>query len=88
LSWQNNSSDYSAIEIDRSTDGVYFNEIGSLPAGSSSYADAGLTAGTQYWYQVESIGWQDGTSTPATASATTNIDLGLTASAPSANGRG
>jgi len=36
----------------RSTDGVHYSAVGTTPADDTTYTDTGLTANTQYWYEV------------------------------------
>jgi hypothetical protein len=52
LSWQDNSNDESGFRVERSTDGVSFAQIAQLGAGTRSYTNTGLAAGTMYYYRV------------------------------------
>jgi hypothetical protein len=53
LAWTNNGIvNYTGVSIERSTDGVTYSEITTVAAGSSSYSNTGLTAGTLYYYRV------------------------------------
>ena len=54
LSWQDNSSNESGFEVHRSTTGASgaFTWRASLAANTSAYSDTGLTASTQYCYEV------------------------------------
>ena len=56
LQWERNSTNETAFDIDRSTNGVNFTQVGTAGAGSTSYVDsAGLTPGTTYYYQVQAV---------------------------------
>ena len=53
LSWTNNSSNQTAITVQRSTDGTSFTTItANVAAGATSYTDSGLSASTKYYYRV------------------------------------
>ncbi|HKV00925.1 MAG TPA: fibronectin type III domain-containing protein, partial [Ktedonobacteraceae bacterium] len=52
LSWIDTSTNETAITVERSTDGVTFSQIASLPAGSTSYQNTGITSGGTYYYRV------------------------------------
>ena len=53
LSWTNNgTADYTGVSIERSTDGINYSEITTVAAGSTSYSNTGLTAGTLYYYRI------------------------------------
>lgn len=54
LQWQSNSPD-AQFQVQRSTDGTNFTTVATLDAGVTSYQDTGLTAKTNYAYQVVSI---------------------------------
>ena len=58
LTWTDNSSDESGFEIWRSTDGAggTFTLRTTTAADATSGSDTGLTAGTQYCYEVRAIG--------------------------------
>jgi hypothetical protein len=51
ITWSPGSTNETGFSLQRSTDGISFAEIASLPAGTTSYTDAGLTSGT-YYYKV------------------------------------
>jgi hypothetical protein len=71
LAWQPNSDTESGFEIDRSTDGINFTEIATVPAGSTTFTDTnglkGLAAGT-YYYRVKAF------ATGLADSAYSNVD--------------
>lgn len=52
LSWQNNASNQTGYEVDRSSDGVNFTAIATLGPAAISYSDSGLTSSTTYSYRV------------------------------------
>lgn len=52
LTWKDNSGNELGFHIDRSTDGVAFSQVASLPANATSYRDSGLTANTLYYYRT------------------------------------
>lgn len=57
VTWQDNSTNETGFEIRRSTtgpDGAFLLE-GTLGANTTSYADTGLTPGTQYCYKLRAV---------------------------------
>ena len=52
LGWLDASTDETGFSVERSVDGVTYAEVAVLPAGSTSYSDAGLTPDTFYTYRV------------------------------------
>jgi titin len=70
LAWTDNSSDETAFEILRSTDGISFAHLASTTANTVSYSDAGLATGTTYYYQVRAYGVAGYSSMSNVASAT------------------
>ena len=58
LGWTDNSSDESGFELFRSTTGISgtFISLKSVAANAVSTTDNGLSAGTQYCYQVRALG--------------------------------
>ncbi len=66
LSWTNAAAHATAIQVQRSSDGVVFTPITpNLPAGATTFADTGLTEGTHYYYQVCAVNGSSSTSTSA-----------------------
>jgi parallel beta-helix repeat protein len=55
LSWTETSRNATGFLIERSTDGVNFVQITSVPANLTSYTDTGLTSGTTYTYQIRAM---------------------------------
>lgn len=80
LSWTG-SAGSSGYLVERSANGSSgWTQIGSTPAGTTSYQDTGLAAGTTYYYRVRASGLGTSSAYSNTASATT------TGSAPAAPG--
>jgi hypothetical protein len=52
LSWNDNSTDEDGFKIERSTDGINFNQIADVGIDIISYTDIGLASGTTYHYRV------------------------------------
>ena len=52
VSWTDNSTNEQFFNLYRSTDGVSYPFGITLPAGSTTYLNTGLSAGTTYWYRV------------------------------------
>jgi pimeloyl-ACP methyl ester carboxylesterase len=55
LFWQDNSSNQTGFDIERSTSGGSFVPITIAGANATSYADTGLTSGTAYQYRIAAI---------------------------------
>ncbi|MEO7754869.1 MAG: fibronectin type III domain-containing protein, partial [Terracoccus sp.] len=95
LSWVDNASDETAYVVERSPDGTGSWTVlaGSLPAGSTSYSDTGLSASTAYSYRVKATNVAGSstysnvatTTTPAPPPTVPSAPSGLTATAPSAS---
>src|SRR5262249_48895349 len=52
VNWTDNSNNESGFKVERSTDGVNFNQITTTGANVTSYKNVGLTSGTTYYYRV------------------------------------
>lgn len=55
VSWTNNSAvprDYTALYVERRTDGGAWSQVASLPASSTSYADTSLSSNHSYEWRV------------------------------------
>ncbi len=52
LSWKDNSSNETAFEIERSTNGTNFEKIGEVGANESRFESTGLAPATTYWFRV------------------------------------
>ena len=72
LAWTDNATNETGFKIERSADGVNFNEVADPPLNTTNYPDSGLTPVTTYFYRVRASN-PSGESTNATASATTLV---------------
>lgn len=70
LTWTDNANNETGYRVQRSTDGVNFTIIATLPAGAVSYINTGLSGSTTYYYRVLAYS-AGGQSAYASASATT-----------------
>jgi subtilisin family serine protease len=52
LFWEDKATGEDGYKVERSADGVAFAEIAALPAGTTSYEDSSVTAGSSYTYRV------------------------------------
>lgn len=78
LAWSPVALDAWSAEIERSTNGVTFAPIATVPAAQTTYSDTGLTSSTRYWYRVRyAQGGNKGAYSPV-ASAVTIVVSGLT----------
>jgi len=65
LQWNDNSTDESGFELQRSADGANWSALGTVGANNTSYADTGLAASMIYFYRVRayngggSSGWSN-----------------------------
>jgi Leucine-rich repeat (LRR) protein len=76
LSWQDNSPDETAFEIERSLDGLSgWLPIATIPANQTLYTDSSLDCNTTYFYRVRAFRVGDNTHSAYTniASATTYL---------------
>jgi hypothetical protein len=76
LVWTRNSYNETGYQVNRSTDGVHFTPLATLPPNSDTYTDTRLGAGT-YYYQVFAFNAQ-GSSNP---SNTDSVIIGAPAAA-------
>lgn len=68
LAWTDNANDESGFHLERSIDGVSFNQIANLPANSTNYRDSGLTENVLYYYRARA--WNSGGNSSYTNIAT------------------
>jgi len=54
LSWNDNSADERGFIVERSEDGISWDDIGALQANAGVYLDTGLEPDTRYVYRVSS----------------------------------
>lgn len=62
LMWSDNSAIETFFSIERSTDGLSFTEIATVPANSESYQDDEVISGFHYFYRVRAannVGFSD-----------------------------
>ncbi|MEZ5276881.1 MAG: Ig-like domain-containing protein [Opitutaceae bacterium] len=71
LSWTDNSDNETGFKIERSLNGSSFSQVATVGANVESYTDAGLTAGTQYWFRVRATNASGDSGYTNVASATT-----------------
>ncbi len=55
LTWSDDSIDEEYFSIERSEDGIHYDEVGRAAANSEAYTDTGLTAATLYYYRVAAV---------------------------------
>src|SRR5262249_51892325 len=55
LTWQDNSTNETGIQIERSLDGETWVLLTTVGPNATSYSDTGLTAGTTYYYRVRAV---------------------------------
>ncbi|MDD5194778.1 MAG: C25 family cysteine peptidase, partial [Candidatus Omnitrophica bacterium] len=73
LSWTDKSDNEKGFKIERSTDGLIYTQIITVPANVTTYANSGLSAGTTYYYRVKAYN-EAGNSAYIEASAQTQPD--------------
>ena len=78
LSWIDNAIDEDTYQVEQSLDGVNFSVIAVLSADSTSFSDTGLSASTEYFYQVNTSNAAGDSGYTNVASATTNAGGGGT----------
>jgi alkaline phosphatase len=72
LAWVDNASNESGFQIERSLDGASWVQIATVGANVTSYASAGLSANTAYYYQVRATN-SGGTSTYSNITSATTF---------------
>lgn len=90
LAWTDNATNEAAYEVERSTTGVGgpYTLLITLPEGSTSYSNTGLTASTEYCYRVRATngggasGYAGPTCATTLASPPPNPPTNLVATAP------
>lgn len=55
LKWTDNASNETGFQVERSLNGTAFTKITDLAANTKAYQNAGLTAGTTYYYRVRAV---------------------------------
>src|SRR5260370_26026947 len=59
LSWTNHATNATGIKIYRSTDGVEFAQVNTVPRDATSYTDNGLRGSSVYYYRVRATNQAD-----------------------------
>ena len=77
LAWTDNSNNEAGFDVERSTDGVTFTQVGTESVNVTAHVDANLNTSTTYYYRVRSYNSFNGTSysayTAVVTAATTSI---------------
>jgi YD repeat-containing protein len=73
LAWTDRSRTESDFRVERSANGIDFEEIASVPAGTQTYSATGLDGTTRYWFRVRAHN-ASGFS-PFTAAVTTQAQM-------------
>ncbi len=55
LAWTDNADNEQAYEVERSPDGLAWQQIAELPANAAAFSDAGLLPDTEYAYRVRAV---------------------------------
>ncbi|MBU1244299.1 fibronectin type III domain-containing protein, partial [Myxococcota bacterium] len=74
LTWNDNADSETGYRIERSLDGIEFEEIQVAAANATSFGDTGLTHSTVYYYRVAATGDYGDSPYTNVASATTGCD--------------
>ena len=69
--WLDTSVNEAGFEVERSTDGMNWTLVATLPIDSTSYVDTGLTRNTTYWYRVRAFNSVGNSAWTAEVSGTT-----------------
>jgi titin len=72
LAWTDKATNETGIRVERSTDGVNFTTIATLPAGATSYSDSALAQGVTYTYRAVAFN-STGSGTSNTASVSVPV---------------
>jgi hypothetical protein len=87
LAWTDNADNETGYTVERSPDGAAWTAVTTtLPAGTTSYHDTGLTPSTGYSYRVKATNAAGSSAYSNTATATTQSDVVFTETFPGANG--
>jgi subtilisin family serine protease len=71
LAWTDNATNEAGYRIERSTDGITFTAMATLPANATSYPNTSLPPGTTYHYRVRAYDGPNNSAPSNVASATT-----------------
>src|SRR5260370_14644231 len=73
LSWANHADNATGIKVERSSDGVHFEQVNTVARNVSSYIDDGLTSSTRFFYRVRATNQVGDSGSSNEASAITGI---------------
>lgn len=59
VSWEDRSTTETGFEVQRTTDGVTFVRVATVPANTTSYVDTDVVEGRSYWYRVRAFNATD-----------------------------
>jgi hypothetical protein len=76
LQWADSDPTVASYQIERSTDGVTFDVIGTAGAGDFYYVDNTAAAGTQYTYEVVALDSEGTSSSPSNLVVVTPLASG------------
>lgn len=81
--WTDNSTDETGFIIERSTSSSTgsFSQVATLPAGTNSYSDTSLNAGTSYYFRI--VAYNGGGNSYSNVKTITTADLAPTLTIPS-----
>lgn len=86
VAWVDNSTNEDTFVVERSTSSAFTTvQPTTLPAGTTSFSDTGLTASTAYWYRVRAVNSVGSSATSPAATATTKAPAASYASAVTAD---
>ena len=71
ITWSDNATAEAGYKLERSTDGVTFTLLATLPADRTSYSNANLLAATTYYYRMRAFNGPDASGYGGPVSATT-----------------
>ncbi len=71
LSWTDNATTEAGYRVERSTDGLTFTQVATLPANATSYTNSFLASGTTYYFRVRAYEGSVNSAYSNTASAPT-----------------
>ena len=86
LTWQDNSTTETGFIIDRSSDGVNFSQLVTVPSGSNSYTDTSVIQGNTYSYRVRATNSGGDSANTNVASATVPVSSTVNLIPPARSG--